>query len=268
MKTLNLTNEDYHAHPAIGSSQAKLMLRSRRLFKDELDGLVKHKESRAFQFGTAAHAKFLQPELFGTMVATGPVNEKTGKPYGTETKSFAEWYAQNPGKIILGEQDIADLDMMAQRMPDEVRYVLECPGEAEVSFIHQAGLIQVKARPDWLTGDTIYDLKTIGNMDDSEKHINKYLYWFSHAWYRSVVKLSTGNGFRFRFVFAEKSPPYRWRIIDLDLDWVIWADQQVASVIRQIQACTASGDWSDDGQVCQMVSRPAWETDEDDEDGE
>lgn len=260
----------YHLDPAIGSTDAKLALDSMQKLRDELDGIRPRKDSKAFQFGRCAHARFTNPALFADMVHTGPLNPKTGKPYGPDTNAFAEWSAENPGKVVLGQRELADLDMMDARMPAEVRAILSDPvGIPESSYYVTLADVAVKCRPDWISNGTIYDIKTIGNMADAEKQISKFHYWFSAAWYRMVVKAECGKTLPFRFIFAEKSSPYRWRIVDLDADWIGWADATVDRVLGDIANAQGSGDWSDKGELHAMVSRPAWESDDDEtEDGE
>jgi hypothetical protein len=264
------TDTEYHADPHIGSTDAKLWLESPQLFKDKMDGVVVRKDSRAFQLGRAAHLLFLQPGEFAAAISTGPINEKTGKPYGAETAAYSSWATLNPGKIILGQRDIDDLNRMQDRMPPQIKDILRSGGVPESSYYQTIAGVQVKARPDWIIDGTIYDLKTIGNMADAEKHISKFKYWFSHAWYRMIVKAETGKAMPFRFVFAEKSPPYRWKIYEIDADWIGYADATVERVLTEIAIAQDSGDWSDRGEISLMASRPAWESDddEDNEDGE
>lgn len=259
----------YHGDPAIGSTTAKLALESLQLLKDELDGIRQRKDSRAFQLGRAAHLLFLQPAEFAEAISTGPINKKTGKPYGAETAASSSWAATNPGKIVLGQRDFDDLNRMQDRMPAQIKDILRSSGVAESSYYLTVAGVAVKCRPDWIIDGTIYDLKTIGNMADVEKHISKFKYWFSHAWYRMIVKAEAGKAMPFRFVFAEKSPPYRWRLIDIDADWIGYADATVDRVLGEIAEAQRTGDYSDRGEITVMASRPAWESDDDEEgDGE
>jgi hypothetical protein len=258
---------EYHADPHIGSTDAKLWIDSPQLFKDKQDGVVIRKDSRAFQLGRAAHLLFLQPDEFTKAISTGPINEKTGKPYGPDTSAYSSWATMNPGKIVLGQRDLDDLNRMQDRMPAQIKDILRPGGVAESSYYLTLAGVAVKCRPDWIIDGTIYDLKSIGNMADAEKHISKFKYWFSHAWYRMIVKAETGKTMPFRFIFAEKSPPYRWRIIDIDADWIGYADATVDRVLGEIAEAQRTGDYSDRGEVSVMASRPAWESD-DEEDGE
>ncbi len=265
MIILDQTDTDYHASPYVGSTDAKLWLESPQLFKDKIDGVVIRKDSRAFQLGRAAHLLFLQPAKFNAAISAGPTNEKTGKPYGSETAAYSSWAVMNPGKIVIGQRDLDDLNRLQDRMPALVKDILRSSGVPESSYYQTIAGVDVKCRPDWIIDGTIYDLKTIGNMADAEKQISKFKYWFSHAWYRMIVKAETGKSMPFRFIFAEKSPPYRWRLIDIDADWIGYADATVDRVLGEISEAHRTGDYSDRGEIAVMASRPAWESDYEDD---
>jgi len=265
MILLRQSDAAYHANPAIGSTTSKLWLESPRLFHDQITGVRRRKDSKALLFGRAAHCMFLQPDEYERRVSSGPINDKTGKPYGTDSQAYAAWAAQNPDAIVLSADERWDLTHMHDRMPAQVREILAPGGVAESSYYQTLAGVDVKCRPDWIVGGTIYDLKTVGNMADAEKHISKFKYWFSHAWYRMIVKAETGQSMPFRFIFAEKAPPYRWRIVDIDADWIGYADATVDRVLGEIALAQDTGDYSDRGEVCLMASRPAWESDDEDE---
>lgn len=258
--------DSYHAMGSIGSTTAKLWLESPRLFSDHVMGIHKIKDSDAKAFGRAAHMRFTEPEKFTAVVTMGPVNEKSGKPYGRDTLAFEAWDKINPGAIIVGPGDVQRLNFMVGRMPDQVREILCAPGIAESSYFVNIHGIKAKCRPDWIKGGIIYDIKTIGNMADCEKHISKYKYWFSHAWYRAVIKAETCASMPFRFIFAETAPPYRWRIVQIDADWIGYADAKVESVMREIAAAERSGDFADLGDVEVIANRPDWDSDDDETD--
>jgi hypothetical protein len=255
---------EYHADSHIGSTDAKLWLDSPQLFKDKQDGVVIRKDSRAFQLGRAGHLLFLQPGEFTKAISTGPINEKTGKPYGPETSAYSSWATMNPGKIVLGQRDLDDLNRMQDRMPAQIKDILRSGGVAESSYYLTLAGVAVKCRPDWIIDGTIYDLKTIGSMADAEKHISKFKYWFSHAWYRMIVKAETGHSMPFRFLFAEKAPPYRWEVHDLPDDDISTSDAIVDRVLGEIAEAQRTGDWSHKGDIFK-VSRAFNERDDADE---
>ena len=258
----------YHANPALGSNTAKQALDSLQLLKDDLDGLITRKGSAALNFGTAFHLKVLQPHLFATQISPEPLNPKTGRPYGQETKAFQEWADANPGMVAMSTAELETMNRMMSRCPSDILAIFNpAIGEAEMSVYRQIAGVETKCRPDWVQAATITDLKTIGNIADIEKHINKFKYWFSHAWYRMIMKEETGRAYTFRFVFAEKNPPHRWRLVELDAEWVQYADHLCDLTLGAIAMAQSTDNWADPVPEPLMVSRPAWESDDDDEEG-
>ena len=228
-----MNNEQYHAHPAISSSRAKLALESYQLFLDN----PKVSPTPSMQLGTLVHMMVLEPDEFESrIVATGPVNPKTGQPYGIGTKAYDTWQEENPDKIVVPDS----VRTILERMPDEVRGIFADPDAArEESFFAPAGAVlrelETKARPDHLTSEYITDLKTISDINDIPRAMKNRKYPFSLEWYARVLGETHLDR---RWIFAETSPPYRWRIVTLGYDWTDWdgrtASDQVDDAIRAI----------------------------------
>lgn len=257
---------DYLADDGLGSSAAKLAIKSVQLLRDYQTGIYSVAEKSHHQIGKLVHMATLEPERFRQMVTCdGPINEKTGKPYGRDTKAFADWIDANPGKIVVEQW----VPLMLSRMPSQVRDIF-IGGSSEVSVFQTLPVsgLQVKCRCDYLHAGTIEDLKTCDDVDRAEYEITKWKYWFQFGWYRMVMKAETGESHRFRFIFAEKKPPYRWRIVPLDVEYQMYADAMVDDTIAKILEARDSGDWSDRGEVEQMASLPDYlnETDDESED--
>lgn len=249
----DLPAADYHADPAIGSSRAKLVLDSIRLFKDDLDGLIPRTPTASMAFGTMAHLAVLEPDRFHDQTTTtGPVNPATGKAYGADTKKFAEWQAENPGLIVVDPS----LYVMLERMPKEIRDALQTLGQSEVSAFAEDNGVLIKCRPDRLIEDAIYDLKTINDIDAIDAHIRSYRYWFSAAWYRRVMKIATGIDHSFTLIFAESKPPYRWRIVDLSPELIEEGNYYVADVVKKIGLAQEYDEWGDLSPIRVTAARP------------
>jgi hypothetical protein len=251
----HLTDTEYHAHSAIGSSTAKLALRSLQLVRDQLDGLCQ-RENATLRTGRDFHGLILEPERTAPLVREhGPINPKTGSEYGRDTKAWAEWAAENPGAIIPEPWVERSID----RQPGEVRRLLATPGASEVSvFAPWTERMQVKARPDRLADRLILDLKTIDNIDNIDRAIVKWGYWFQAAWYRRVLFLATAHTHDFVLIFAEKNPPYRWRIVDIDAAYRLTGDAKVTEVAGRIEAAIALNHWSDADEIRIVASQPDW----------
>jgi hypothetical protein len=260
----NMPSRDYHARKShIGSTSAKHILTSRRKFADLIDR--PSKQSQAMKDGESFHLAVLQPDEFARRVRSEPVNPKTGKPYGVDTFAFQSFMEQNPEAIFPPDFTKPLID----RMPFAVKCIF-AGGESEVSYFGSVCGVGVKFRPDYICGYHIFDLKTIDDIDNIERAITKYQYWFSAAWYRRLALEMTGERHRFTLVFAEKNPPYRWRIVDLDASYLMHGDAKVDYALTTIHECQVSGCWDDNDDLNMMVGMPDWmdETEENESDGE
>jgi len=248
--------EDYHLDPAIGSSRAQLMLDSPQLFKDELDGLVEHTASAAKVFGTVFHLRVLQPEEFHERISTGPINPKTGKPFGADTKAMQEWAAENPDKIAMGEAELATMERMIYRCPAEVRAIFARPGRIGASIYQTAEGVAVKCRPDHWHDDLVTDLKTIDDITGIRSSMRTWRYWFQQEWYKRILLGETGVPQRFQFVFAEKKPPYRWRVVHTNEEVCEEAALQVRGVLTMLREAQRTSDWADRMPLHETITWP------------
>lgn len=247
----------YLANPAIGASSAALILDSPRLFGDERAGLYHRSGTKATDFGTAFHARILQPETFVPMLSEGPINEKTGRCYGRDSKAWADWAGANPGKVVLTSEESDTMLLMEERMPAEVGAILRSStARHEVSVYQTMDGVAAKCRPDSLDNDTITDLKTVEHIDGIRRAFRVYHYWFSQAWYRRMLWLETGRKHAHRFIFAEKSPPYRWRIVTVTDEVREESDMQVRGVLSAIASGQRSNEWPDLGPITQEITWP------------
>lgn len=224
-----LTNEEYHARPEIGSTTAKLAIKNHQLYLDALSGIYHVTRTPAMELGTLCHTLVLEPESVEVLWhSEGPINPTTGKPFGVGTKAYDTWLFMNPGHIIVPQK----VRTMLDRMPDEICYIFAQQAIREQSFFADIG-VSAKARPDHLTDDCLRDLKTTADMDNLEKQISSFNYPFSLEWYARVIgKESIAR----QLIFAETSPPYRWRIVDLDWEWRDIAKREVDDAIRIISS--------------------------------
>lgn len=266
--TPQMSMKDYHASQAIGSSTAKLALKSMQLFDDARRGIYTQPDRPHFQIGTLAHMMTLEPEKFAQLVTCdGPINESTGKMYGRDTVKFQRWLDDRPGVTVVEPW----LYTMLERMPIEVMRALEGTVREQSFFAELAGL-QVKCRPDALKPGLILDLKTCVDVDRIERDIIKQGYWFTAAWYRAVMQSATGTSHDHEFIFVEKAAPYRWRIVTLDTPYIMRGDDVVEDVLGRIYHASMTGNYKDKSGVRIEASMPEWmnprDEESDDEEGD
>lgn len=205
------------------------------IYKMKKDGAIQPQDSAVFAFGRANHTLILQGdvEYEKTYAIGGPINEKTGRPYGAETKAFAEW-AQAQGKPVLTvEQDrtIRSMREAINAHPIAGAFfgsnpcsescepnLAEVTVEAEDLYGHRC-----QSRIDWIseTMQSIIDLKTTASLDKFEYDCRDYGYHTQLAFYRDICKAAGWKAKKCYLVAIEKTMPYRvgvWEISEKTLD--------------------------------------------------
>ena len=103
--------ETYHAKAVdfLGSHRLADFRRCPLLYHWKQTGLTKDEDRPAYQIGRAAHTLILEgrQKFLAEYAIGGPINEKTGQPFGTTTKAFAEWAAAQ-GKPEAVQDKIAE----------------------------------------------------------------------------------------------------------------------------------------------------------------
>lgn len=254
------SSAEYHASPAIGSGDVRDFIRSPKLFHDKREGLVPTLESLALQFGSLTHLAILEPERFRQSIAIKP------EDMSFATKDGKAWRAAHEGRTIITQADYCTIHMMQQRMPDGVRRVLST-GKSEVTVRNEINGLAVQCRADhWNEEDgIIYDLKSIGAIEDVEREIYKCGYHIQAEFYRRVIAAETGLKPAFVLLFAEKAFPFRWRIVELDPDYQQIADDAIDGALHGIVARMKSGCWDDPADLHMIASPPSWLTEHMDE---
>ena len=93
-----MTNEQYHAHPALGSTNIKEILKNPYKFKMG----VKKEQTPAMVMGSAIHCMVLEPHLFDEDYAIAPQYDGRTK----EGKAIKEEFeTQSIGKTVLRNDD-------------------------------------------------------------------------------------------------------------------------------------------------------------------
>lgn len=264
MISLTETSAEYHANPAIGSSDIRDFIRSPRLFADYREGVADRVETPALRFGSLAHMAILEPKRFH--------DECVVKPDGMSfaTKEGKLWRDENAGKSIISAEEKQTLEMMTMRVPTEIRLML-ASGNSEVTVRTTIGTLDVQCRPDhWnRPGRVKYDLKTCRMIEGIDKAIYNYGYHIQQQWYSRVIAAETGEKAPMsRIIFVESKTPWRWRVVDLDLDYMMIADTAIDQAISGLQARMKSGCWDDPSDIFHMASPPSYAMDDESEDEE
>ena len=243
---VEMSDTDYHAHKAVGSTTLKYALQSMAKFKAAIDGRMKSKESDAFDLGKAAHAAVLE-QNFDRYVC-GPEVDK-------RTKEWKEFEEKNQGKICLKESAYVQVQGMYEAFyKHSLVPRITNNGKPENSFFVDIHGLEYKARPDYivLEGERekesayIVDYKTAASIDleSCQRAIGNYGYDVSGAHYIQVVSAAIEKPItEYYWIFQEKDPPYECVVFRMDDECKERAIKCVKRLYEKIGQCLKSGLW-------------------------
>lgn len=217
-----------------------------QLYRKKQLGLIHEEERAAFMIGRAAHCRVLEgaDEFRRRFAFGGPINPKTGKPFGQDTKAYAEW-AATIGKPAIS-QDTADLcEQLAEAVTNHAEAAaLLADGQAEGVVRAEYGGLTSQIRIDWTHPERgIVDLKTIDDLDWFEVQARSFGYAHQLAFYRAVLAAVTGVKVDVHIVAVEKKEPFRvgvWRFSDQVLDA---AARENLAAIDRLKICRSQDRW-------------------------
>ncbi|MEQ9616636.1 MAG: PD-(D/E)XK nuclease-like domain-containing protein [Phycisphaerales bacterium] len=218
------------------------------LYHKKRIGLIPQRDSAAFLVGRAAHTLILEGrERYESEYAVGgPVNPKTGNPYGSGTKAFAQW-AEKIGKPVLSDDQAALIEQMAASVKGHIfARELLADGVAEGVVRCRVGGHECQARLDWINpvhDRGIVDLKTTDSLDGFELDISAYRYVEQLAFYRALVAEVTGRNLPVHIIAVEKREPFRcgvWVISDKSLTK---AQRDNDSAMAELARCQRRDHW-------------------------
>jgi len=251
---------DYHAHPALSSTQARQILDSPARYKYAQSHPQPHKD--AFDLGTAVHTKVLG---VGAAVITYPDEHVT--PSGAvstkaATVAWAEEQRAN-GFVVIGAAQAAHVNGMAEAVlaKPEARAVLENTLGREVSIFAEIDGVHTRARFDIYDGANAADLKSA--RDASPRGFNtsvgRYGYHIQDQWYSEAHTAVTGTELEsFKFLVVENFAPYMVGVYDLDDVWGYVAMQQTQRARELYLNGIETGVWA--GYESTTLTPPAWAT--------
>ena len=216
------------------------------LFYRKKQGLITEDDRPAYLVGRAAHTLILEgQEKFDREYAVGgPINPKTGQPYGPTTKAFAEW-AQTIGKEILTDSQYELVtNMHLSVVQHEVAQTLLADGIAEGVVRTQYCGVPCQIRLDWY--DPVFgivDLKTCDDLTWFESDARRFGYVYQLAFYRAVLAEVMGIVFPVHLIAVEKKVPYRSGVWKISNESLGLAQKTNEAAIAQLRDCLATNIW-------------------------
>lgn len=241
--------EAYHARRDCLTSHRLADFRScPLLFRRKELGLIPQRDSHAFLVGRAAHTLILEGRgrYEAEYAVGGPINERTGRPYGSNTKAFAEW-AEKRGRPVLADTDAEVVEQMAASVREHLfaRELLS-EGVAEGVVRASCGGVPCQARIDWVNpvdGRGIVDLKTCDALDAFESGIEAFGYAHQLAFYRRLLAEVSGVVLPVHIVAVEKREPFRCGVWQISARCLDAAQAENDRAIEELVRCRDTGHW-------------------------
>ncbi len=238
----------YHAHAGtyLSSHMLAEFRRNPLLFHKKELGQVQDQDRPAYVLGRAAHVLILEGrQAYERAYAFGgPINPKTGQPFGSRTKAFQDW-AETQGKPVLDDEQAALIESLSASVrAHKHAAALLADGIAEGVIRAEYCGLPCQARLDWLNPDRgIVDLKTCENLDWLQMDARSYGYAHQLAFYRSLTATLTSERLPVYLIAVEKREPLRtgvWRMSEAVLGL---AQTENEEGIARLIACREKVEW-------------------------
>lgn len=198
-------------------------------------GDIPRKSFQGAEVGRAFHTLRLEGnEAYNEqyVVSDGPINPRTNRPYGRDTKKWSEWRATQLGEIIATAEDDLFRRMIALENPKATELLAD--GIPEVTIRGDLFGMPCQSRLDWLRlvdsePAAIVDLKTTENLDRFEYDFKKYRYGMQMAFYRLMARQAFPSLARCPvFLIAyEKTPAARSCVFQVSDGTLAWQEDLV-----------------------------------------
>jgi len=209
-------------------------------------GLIPDEDRPAYLVGRAAHTLILEGgKIFEDGYAVGgPVNPRTGNPFGLNTKAYAEW-ASAQGKPVLTDTQFDLVTQLAAAVKAHEKATQLLTNGVPEGVVRMAYCgVQCQTRMDWFSAQRgIVDLKTCDDLTWFESDARRYGYAHQMAFYRAVLEAISGERFPVHIIAVEKKEPFRcgvWRVGD-DVLGIAQKDNEEA--IARLKLCEQRDQW-------------------------
>jgi hypothetical protein len=253
---MSISNEQYHADPAVSASHLKAIMQSPyHYWARYVDPDRKPIEpTAAMKLGSLAHCAILEPDdLLQRYGVCGPRNTKAGKEQ-------AERMAAEGIEAVTASDMALALGMSAAVRNHSTAASLLKQGKAEQSFWWDdlpTGM-RCKCRPDWYYGSTVVDIKT--TTDASPQAFARSVATFAYHVQAAHYLAGLHGAERFVFVAVEKSYPHAVAVYELDADALALGRTTRDNALDVLAGCQVANVWPGYGDTVQTISLPKWAT--------
>ena len=208
--------------------------------------LLPNRDSAAFALGEATHVRTLEGlDVFNSRYTTDAlINPTTGKPYGVQTKKYADWKRQQKRIVLTPAQgrEIANMAAGVASHPDAAMLLSTGQAEGVVRGIFEG--MECQIRIDWFHPHYgIIDLKTCQDLTWFEADARRYRYDIQTTFYREVFHAVTGVYVPVHIIAIEKQEPYRCGVWEVTKETHMAALRKIKAAIAEFKDCQKAKHW-------------------------
>jgi len=254
--SVQITNAHYHKDPAISASMLKVMAKhGAKAYWNSFHNSDRpeRKTTPALVLGSLTHAAILEPDDLENQFTV--VSSRTTKK-GKEEAVEAETKGITP---VTGDQWELAMAMRESVYREKEATDLLATGAAEKSWwsVDESTSLDIKARSDWFTGNTIVDLKTSRSgaaPKEFAKAVANFGYHIQAAHY-----LETTGASRFLFLVVQSEWPFDVGLYELDKQSIDLGYKERRQALDQISECQISDHWPSHSESgVQSLTLPRW----------
>ena len=239
----NMSNADYHAHPAISKSGLDLIEKSPAHFF-----YAEREKTKEMVIGSAFHDLVLLPDTFNELYII------KHSDMNLSTKAGKEWKQQ---------ADESGNAMKESVLAHHAAGRLLSNGKPETSIFWQDEIgVECRCRPDFINiNNVIVDLKTTTDASPKgfAKSVANFRYHVQDAYYCHGYKHAFGELPRgFVFVAVEKKPPYAVGVYTLDDLAKLEGEMRFKENLSTYKQALEENAWNAFSQKIETLSLPSW----------
>lgn len=244
--------DDYHAHPALGSSRLREILKSPAHFKANL-----RRETEALALGSLVHTLVLEPEAFPERYVVAPkIDGRTKAGKAAKAALVSDPRIAVDGEVM-AEASACATSIMSHRVYQQIR---DAQVEHTVFWTDAETGIECKARFDVL-GPLLVDLKTTRDASPKgfQRAIATYGYHIQAAHYMAGAIANGMDPRGFLFACVETSPPYLPAGYLLGNPTLEQGERERRTALNTYAQCLSEDRWPgyNDDRI-EVIDLPAW----------
>lgn len=254
-----MKSSDYHAHPALGSTQIRELLRSPAHFK----ALGAKEATPAMQLGTLVHTLVLEPDTFEERYIVAPKVDRRTKAGKVEWAEF---------QAAAGDREVIDAatNGKAREIAVSVRTHARAAKLLEAATAREESLfwedeetgVECKCRPDARAASgLVVDLKTARDASPHgfQRAVASHGYHIQAAHYMAGVRAAGYAAREFLFVVVETELPYGVAVYRLDPYAIERGEDARVKALDLFVECRERGEWPGYGAgKIETIELPGW----------